>query len=99
MESTIKMGFNISKILTFIKENTKGVMEYELHLNGDSTLRIQNGGLAYYFTQESLQKVLDVNSFQQYYKDETEDLVSELIGKHIINEMYASMGTAYPDIK
>lgn len=98
MENIIKVGFNLIKILSLVKSNIKGSTEIELHLNNDNTLLIRNGGLAYYFNQEILQKVLNDNDFQTYFEDESQDLVSELISKHIINELYESMGKAFPKI-
>jgi len=98
MNNEIKTGFNLLKILNLVNKKVNGNVEFGLHLDGDSFLRITHGGLAYIFKQQTLQKVLDDNNFNNYYQDETEDEISELISKHIINELYMSRGKNFNEI-
>lgn len=95
----MKVRFNLTKIMSLIRSKIKGSTEIELLLDSDSMLLIRNGSVSYYFTQESLQKVLDENSFDSYFKDETEELISDLTSKHIINELFKAMGTkVFPEV-
>ncbi len=99
MKNTIQMRFNLTKILSFINKNISSG-NVELFLNDDSSLVAKMGEVAFYFEQARLQLILDLNGFDRYYQDETENLVSELIGKHIIIELMPSIGNiAFPEVK
>lgn len=95
------MDFNLTKLLKAV--NTKfsypkdGAVEFLLAKEG---IIAKMGEVTYYFDHEKLQAVLDGNGFNGYYKDETQDLANEILSKHIINQLQASLGKkVYPEIK
>ncbi|AZB01909.1 hypothetical protein EG359_20965 [Chryseobacterium joostei] len=96
------MRFNLTKLL-FAVNNKLSIPsgdEVELSIDSDSLLVVKMGEVTYFFDYKILQSILDKNGFNHYYRDETEELVIDILGKHIINELFASLGRKiYPEIK
>ena len=95
------MDFNLSKLLKAINGKFSypkdGAVEFLLAEEG---IIAKMGEVAYYFDHKKLQAVLDGNEFNGYYRDETQDLANELLSKHIINQLQASLGRkVFPEIK
>ncbi|OCK51222.1 hypothetical protein BA768_17410 [Chryseobacterium sp. CBo1] len=96
------MRFNLTKLL-FAVNNKLSIPSgdyVELSLDSDCLLLVKMSEVTYFFDYKILQSVLDNNGFNSYYQDETEELVIDILGKNIINELFASLGRKiYPEIK
>lgn len=97
-----KMNFNLTKLLEVI--NTKfshpkeGAVEFLLTEHQDIVAKLDN--VTYYFTYQKLQEVLYGNDFDQFFKEDTQQLINDLLSKHIINQLRASLGRkTYPEVK
>jgi len=96
------MDFNLTKLLQAVNRKfshpKSGAVEFNLIEN--NMILAYMGNVAYFFDYKKLQEVLDINGFDQYRKEETQDLINELLSKHIINQFGAARGSKdYPEIK
>lgn len=90
--------FNLTKILNNLNTKIKNPEGIELLL-GDDSITFRNGGVVYFCDHEKFIEVLEINNFD-YNKSDIEDLDVELLSKHIVNQLTASMGVKiYPEVK
>lgn len=90
--------FNLTKILTNLNSKIESFEGIELLLD-DSSISFRNGGVSYYCDHKKFQDVLEINEFD-YNSSDIEDLDIELLSKHIVNQLTASLGKKiYPEVK
>jgi hypothetical protein len=90
--------FNLTKILNNLNTKIDSHERIELLLDEDS-ISFRNGGVVYFCDHKKFIEVLEINDFD-YNKSDMEDLDIELLSKHIVNQLTASMGVKYyPEVK
>jgi flagellar basal body-associated protein FliL len=89
-----KMKFNLTKILSSVNNKLAILTEDEvqLFLNEDNSIIVLMGKVTYLLNIKKLKTALKVINFEKYHKNETEDLVTELLSKHIVNQLMTSSG-------
>lgn len=96
------MNFNLSALNKsvnnkFVEPENEPV---EFHLIPEGDILAKFGNVVYFFTYKKLQEVLDVNEFDHYYKEDTQEQINDLLSKHIMNQINAARGKKlYPEIK
>jgi hypothetical protein len=96
------MDFNLSALQKavnqkFVEPENEPV---EFHLTDDSTIKAKFGNVVYFFTYQKLEVVLYFNGFTHYYKEDTQEQLTELLSRHIMNQINAGRGKKlYPEIK
>lgn len=90
--------FNLTKIINNLNTKIDSHEGIELILDNDSISFI-NGGVSYFCNHKKFIEVLEINDFD-YNRSDIEDLDIELLSKHIVNQLTASMGVKiYPEVK
>lgn len=90
--------FNLTKILNNVNSKIQSYEGVELLLD-DISISFKTGEVSYYCDYNKLQEVLEVNGFD-YDNSDIVDLDIELISKHIVNQLTASLGKKiYPEVK
>lgn len=92
------LKFNLTKILNNINSKIQNSEEIEILLDNNH-ISFRNGGVSYYCDYKKFQEVLEIHDFN-YHNSEKEGLDTELLSRHIINQLTASLGKKiYPDVK
>lgn len=90
--------FNLTKILNNLNTKIKSIDGIELLID-DKDISFRTGEVSYYCDFKKLQEVLEINEFD-YNNSDKEDLDVELLSKHIVNQLTASLGKKrYPEVK
>ena len=96
------MDFNLNALQKavnqkFVEPKSEPV---EFHLTDDCTIKAKFGNVVYFFTYQKLEEVLYFNGFDYYYKEDTQEQLTELLSKHIMNQLNAARGKKlYREIK
>ena len=92
------MRFNLTKILNNLNTKIDSHEGIQLLLD-DDLISFRNSGVVYFCDHKKFTEVLEINDFD-YNKSNIEDLDIELLSKHIVNQLTASMGLKiYPEVK
>lgn len=88
------MDFNLNTLQKAVNEKFVKPLHtpVQFHLTDSGYILAKFGEVAYFFNYEKLKDVLAVNNFDHYYKEDTQYQVNELLSKHIINQLRASLG-------
>jgi len=98
MDNMKNIRFNLTKILNNVNKKIKSYEGIELLLTDDN-ICFRTGGVVYFCDHRKFQDVLKVNEFN-YSDSDIEDLDIELLSKHIVNQLTASIGKkVYPEVK
>lgn len=90
--------FNLGNILRYINSKVDDQIRIELLLD-DCSIAFHMGGVMYFCDHKKLREILEINEFRYGHSD-IEDLDSELLGKYIMNQLFASEGKKfYPEVK